>query len=165
MEGNKSQPRVILVFGAPCSGKSTFSEKFSAKFDLAYYDFDTLRQDYRLTRKNVLLIMKLLARTGKTMVIEGAIGTEREREEVRNIFRMAGYRPSLVWIQTDVNTIRLRMKTKYKSVVKARTLYDESVNGLEAPSEFEKPIILSGKHTFETQVRHILAGLADGNDK
>ena len=42
MEGKKSQnlsqPRAILVFGAPASGKTTFCEKFSQQFRAPYYD-------------------------------------------------------------------------------------------------------------------------------
>ena len=163
MEGNKSKPRALLVFGAPCSGKSTFSEKFAAKFDLALYDFDELRVKYRLTRKNILLIIKLIAHTGKTIIIEGGLSTEKEREEIRNILRNAGYDPSLIWIQTDVTTIRNRLKVRYKSVEKAKEVYETEVAHLEAPSEIESPIILSGKHTFETQTKHVLAGLADVN--
>ncbi len=161
MEGKKSKPRALLVFGAPCSGKTTFSEKFAERFDLAYFNFDKIREEHRLTRKMMLLIIGLLAKTGKTLVIEGGLGTEKERAEVRNVLRAGGYEPSLIWIQTDIATIRLRMKLRYKSVSKARDLYDTAVQSLEAPSEVEKPIILSGKHTFETQTRHILAGLAD----
>ncbi|MBR3169349.1 ATP-binding protein [Candidatus Saccharibacteria bacterium] len=163
MEGNKSKPRALLVFGAPCSGKTTFSEKFAEKFDLALYDFDELKVKYRLTRKNILLIIKLIAHTGKTIIIEGGLSTEKEREEMRNLLRTAGYEPSLIWIQTDVTTIRNRLKNRYKSVAKAKEVYDTEVSSLEAPSEFENPIILSGKHTFETQSKHVLAGLADVN--
>ena len=64
-------------------------------------------------------------------------------------------------MQTDVATIRARMKAKYKSVTKAKNLYDSAVNEMEAPTEAESPIILSGKHTFETQTKHVVAGLAD----
>ncbi|MBQ8985249.1 ATP-binding protein [Candidatus Saccharibacteria bacterium] len=161
MEGNKSKPRALLVFGAPCSGKSTFSEKFAEKFDLAIYDFEELKAKYRLTRKNILLIIKLIARTGKTIIIEGGLSTEKDREEIRNLLRAAGYEPSLIWIQTDVTTIRNRLKVRYKSVSKAKEVYDTEVSAMEAPSDFEEPIILSGKHTFETQTKHVLAGLAE----
>lgn len=161
MEGNKSKPRALLVFGAPCSGKTTFSEKFAEKFDLALYDFDMLKDQYRLTRKNTLLIIKLIARTGKTIIIEGGLSTERERAEIRNLLRSVGYEPSLVWIQTDVTTIRNRLKARYKSVSKAKEIFDNELSAMEAPSEAEEPIILSGKHTFETQTKHVLAGLAE----
>ena len=160
MEGNKSKPRALLVFGAPCSGKSTFSDQFAEKFDLAVYDFEELKVKYRLTRKNILLIIKLIARTGKTIIIEGGLSTEKERDEIRNLLRNAGYEPSLIWIQTDVTTIRNRLKVRYKSVAKAKEVYDAEVSVMEAPSEMEDPIILSGKHTFETQTKHVLAGLA-----
>ena len=161
MEGNKSKPRALLVFGAPCSGKSTFSDKFAEKFDLAVYDFEELKVKYRLTRKNILLIIKLIARTGKTIIIEGGLATEKDRNEIRNLLRTEGYEPSLIWIQTDVTTIRNRLKVRYKSVEKAKEVYEAEVNTMEAPSEIEDPIILSGKHTFETQTKHVLAGLAD----
>lgn len=161
MEGNKSNPRALLVFGAPCSGKTAFSSKFSKKFDLAYYDLGELKEDNHFSRKNILLIVELVARTGKNLVFEGCLDTEKERAEIRNILRNAGYTPALVWIQTDINTIRTRLKLRYHSVAKARDAYDASVDNLEAPSEIEKPIILSGKHTFETQCKHVLTGLAD----
>ena len=125
------------------------------------FNFDEICDRYRLTRKNVLLFIELLTRTGKNLIFEGGLGTEKERAEVRNVLRAAGYEPTLVWIQTDIATIRLRMKREFKSVSAAREAYDKAVSTLEAPSEVEKPVILSGKHTFDTQARHILAGLAD----
>lgn len=161
MEGNKSKPRALLVFGAPCSGKSTFSEKFAEKFDLALYDLEEIKASHHLTRKNIILIVKLIARTGKTIIIEGGLSTEKDRAEIRNLLRAAGYDPSLIWIQTDVATIRNRLKARYKSVAKAKQVYEAEVGAMEAPSELEYPIILSGKHTFETQTKHVLAGLAD----
>lgn len=164
MEGTKAKPRALLIFGAPCSGKTTFATKFANKFDLACYDFDELREKYRLTRKNIFLFIELLARTNKTILIEGCLNTEKDRTEMRNALRSAGYEPSLIWIQTDIATIRMRMKNKYKSVAKAKEAYDTMVETMEAPAEHENAIILSGKHTFDTQTRHILAGLAT-NDK
>ncbi|MBR2710490.1 AAA family ATPase [Candidatus Saccharibacteria bacterium] len=161
MEGNKLKPRALLVFGAPCSGKTTFAQKFAKRFDLACYNLDEIREENRLTRKNIALIIALIARTGKTIILEGCLDTEKDRNEVRKILMTAGYDPSLIWIQTDVATIKSRMKMKYKSVAKAKDIYDTSVQNLEAPSEVEHPIILSGKHTFETQSKHVLSGLAD----
>lgn len=165
MEGNKSKPRALLVFGAPCSGKTTFAEKFSKRFDLSYYDFETIKAEYGLDRNAVLMILGLITRTHKNIIIEGELGSERARQEVRNILLNAGYEPALIWVQTDLATIRNRMKAKYRGVAKAKDAYDALMQGLEAPAEWERPIILSGKHTFETQARHTLAGLADNSEK
>ncbi|MBQ9180538.1 ATP-binding protein [Candidatus Saccharibacteria bacterium] len=165
MEGKKSRPRALLIFGAPCSGKTTFAEKFAERFDLAYYNFDDIREKYRLTHKNMLLVIELLGRTGKTIIIEGGLNTEKERAEMRNTLRAAGYEPSLIWLQTDIATIRMRLKLRYKSVSKAKKAYDDAIEMMEAPTDTEHPIILSGKHTFETQTKHVLAGLAESGEK
>ena len=71
------------------------------------------------------------------------------------------YDPALIWVQTDVATIRQRLKTRFRSLAKAKETYDSAVSVMEAPTETERPIILSGKHTFETQTKHVIAGLAD----
>lgn len=160
MEGKKVQPRALLVFGAPCSGKSTFAAKFAKRFGIAYYDLEELKTQYNLTNKVVFMLIEQIAKTGQNIVIEGCIGTEREREEMRRILRPAGYQITTTWIQTDIATIRSRLKAKYRSVTKAKEVYDSVVPRLEAPSEIEAPVILSGKHTFETQLKHILAALS-----
>ena len=165
MEGNrKNQPRALLVFGAPCSGKTTFAEKFAARFGLAFYDLAKIREENEFSRENILSILELIGRTGQTILIEGGLDTEKDRIEVRNVLREHGYEPSLIWVQTDIATIRKRMKIRFHSVSKAKDAYDEAVTLIEAPTETERPIILSGKHTFETQTRHVLAGLADLDD-
>lgn len=162
MEGNnKTKPRALLIFGAPCSGKTTFAEKFGKKFGLAYYDFDELSDQYGFSRQDILVILEQILKTKQTIVLEGGLNTEKERIEMRNLLRNHGYEPSLIWIQTDVSTIRTRLKTKFKSVSKAKEFYEAAVENIEAPGENEKAIILSGKHTFETQTRHVVTGLAD----
>ena len=162
MEGNRrNKPRALMVFGAPCSGKTTFAEKFAKKFDLAYYNLTELASEGNFSRDQILIVLEQILKTKQTILIEGSIDTEVERMEMRNIFRAYNYEPSLVWIQTDVATIRNRMKSRYRSVSKAKDAYDAAVAEIEAPLESERPIILSGKHTFETQTKHVIAGLAD----
>ena len=107
-----------------------------------------------------MVFIEQIAKTGQTVLIEGCLNTEKDREEVRYVLRAAGYSTSTIWIQTDIATIRSRLKARYKNVEEAKNAYDTMVAALEAPSEAEQPIILSGKHTFETQVKHVLAGLA-----
>ena len=160
MEGNKVKARAILAFGAPCSGKTTFCEKFARQFKASFFDLDKLKDDNNLTRKNVLLLVEQLAKTGQTLIFEGGVGTEKERKEIICILQKAHYEPFLLWFQTDVATLRTRLKAREKSVEKARAKYEAAVKRLEAPTEVEKPVVLSGKHTYPTQLKHVLARLA-----
>ena len=61
---------------------------------------------------------------------------------------------------TDINTIKARLKLKFRSVSRAKEEYESRIRMMEAPDESEKPIILSGKHTFETQLSHVLSQLS-----
>lgn len=161
MEGKKSISRAMLVFGAPCSGKTTFCQKFSNQFDAPFYDLDELKKEHSLSRKQILMLVEQIAKTGKNITIEGGIGTEAERAEIREILTKAGYEPSLIWIQTDSGTTKTRLKKRLRSVKKAKSEYEARVKKLEAPTEAESAIILSGKHTYATQSKHVITQLAE----
>ncbi len=164
MEGKKSHSpssgqRAILVFGAPCSGKTTFSQQFAAQFNATFYDLDRLQQEHNLSRQFILLLVAEVAKTGATLVLEGGNDTEKDRKELLTILRNAGYTPTLIWIQTDMVTIRTRLKNKLKSVEKAKQVYEARIKVMEAPSDAEAPIVLSGKHTYPTQLKQVLTQL------
>lgn len=167
MEGKKSHAspsngqRAILVFGVPCSGKTTFGKQFAAQFNATFYDLDALKQEHNLSRQFILLLVEQIARTGATLVFEGGNDTEKDRRELVEILRSAGYSPTLIWIQTDVNTVRARLKTRLKSVEKAKSVYESRINALEAPADSEAPIVLSGKHTYHTQLKQVLTQLQE----
>ena len=163
MEGkaqHKVQPRALLVFGAPCSGKTTFAEQFSTQFKAPFFNLSELQKESGLTREHILLIVRQIAKTGQTLIIEGGLDTEAERAEIRNILREAGYNPALIWVQADATTIRNRLRAKLRSTAKAKAEYDAKIDVMEAPSETETPIVLSGKHTYATQLKHVLTQLA-----
>lgn len=161
MEGNKkTKPRAMLVFGAPCSGKTTFCEKFSRRFRAPYYNLQSLREEADFTEKQIHVVLEAIAKTGQNIVIEGGLDTEAERNSVRKLLKLCGYDPTLIWIQTDINTIKARLKMKTRSVAKAKEEYESRIRVMEAPAESEHPIILSGKHTFETQLTHVLSQLS-----
>lgn len=160
MEGKKTRPYALLVFGAPCSGKTTFCEKFAEKYNLAYFDLEKLSLENNLSKKMLMLIIEQLLKTGQNLIFEGKIETEKERRELTNLLYRYNYQPSLIWIQTDISTIRSRLKARHQNIRDAKNIYDTKLASLEAPSELEHPIILSGKHTFETQAKHTLTGLS-----
>lgn len=149
------------MFGAPASGKTTFCEKFSQQFRAPYYNLNDISRTYDFSREKLMIILGLIAQTGQNIIIEGFLDTEEDRNTLKRLFRDHGYTPSLIWIQTDVNTIKARLKTRLKSVAKAKTEYEEQIKLMEAPAEDEDPIVLSGKHTFDTQLRHVLSQLAE----
>ena len=83
---------------------------------------------------------------------------------MRTIFEKAGYLPVLVWVQTDLNEIKHRMRRKYKKVSEAKAALETALKTIEAPSDDEHPLVISGKHTFQTQCKNVLMGISDKKD-
>ena len=145
------------------SGKSVFAERFSEQFRAPHLNLTSLERDHNIPRKSILVIIKELAKCKQTIILEGGIGTEADRTEVRTLLRESGYSPALVWIQTDLLTIKKRMKSKFGD--KSKTVFDQETAKLEAPEESEHPIVISGKHTFESQLRTVLANLSQDDTR
>ncbi len=159
MEGKKNISRAILVFGTPCSGKTTFCENFAKRFHAPFYNLEDMMTKYGFNHEQILGFVEEVAKTGQTLIFEGLLNTEKDREIINQILIDSNYSPSLIWIQTDSSTTKQRMKMRLKSVSKAKTEYDARMKLLEAPSDKEPAIVISGRHTFETQLRHVLTQL------
>lgn len=157
----KSKPYAILVFGAPMSGKTTFAEKFSERFNAPFLNISELHEEYRVSRKVSLILIQQITKCKQTLIIEGAIDSEKQRNEIRELLVRAGYIPVLVWVQTDLNAIKQRMRHKYAKASEAKAALEESYKRIEAPADYEDPIVISGKHMFQTQCRNILTGISD----
>ena len=160
----KSKPYAILVFGAPMSGKTTFAEQFSARFNAPFLNLSQLHEECHITRKVALNLILQIAKCKQTLVIEGALDTEKQRDEIRHLLETAGYRPVLVWVQTDLNEIKHRMRHHYKKLEEAKSALADSYKKIEAPSDNENPLVISGKHTFTTQCKNVLTGLSERKD-
>jgi len=157
MNGKNSKPYAILVFGVPMSGKTQFATRFSRKFKAPLLNFEAVPG---ISRNIFLSIVAQIADSQQNLVIDDGIDTFKQREELRNVLRNAGYRTVIVWIQTDVNTIKRRLKSHLKSVERAKSYFGTLLDQLEAPEDSEDTIVISGKHTFDGQLRTVLSALS-----
>lgn len=157
----KSKPYAILVFGAPMSGKTTFADQFSARFNAPFLNLSELHEEHHISRKVALNLIAQISKCKQTLVIEGALDTEKHRNEIRKMLEAAGYNPVLIWVQTDLNEIKHRMRHKYAKISDAKIALANSYKRIEAPSDTEMPLVISGKHTFQTQCKNVLANLSE----
>lgn len=160
MNGKNNKPYAILVFGAPACGKTEFATKFSEHFNLPHLDFCELKAKHKVSRPVALFLTEQIIKSNQNIVIEGATDTEKDRAELRNLLHKYGYQPVLIWIQTDLSTIKSRLTAKLGSGKKAKEFFDTCVSKIEAPSRIENAIILSGKYTFNTQLKTVLSHLS-----
>ena len=139
------------------SGKTQFATRFSRKFKAPLLNFEAIPG---ISRKIFLSIVAQIALSQQNIVIDHGIDTYKQRQELRRLLRKAGYCPIIVWMQTDINTIKRRLKNHLKSVERARSYFETLLDQLEAPENSEHPIVISGKHTFEGQLKSVLSSLS-----
>ncbi len=160
-----SQPHVIIMVGIPGSGKTHFAEKFAETFHAPYVDHKKITG---LTGSNADTVKALadyqldeLLKTRQPIIIEGPTDTRIARTELNKKIRAAGYEPLLVWVQTDEAAAKTRAtkKAKDKTPLGERE-FDQTIKHFSAPNAAEKPVVISGKHTYTSQVKAVLQRLS-----
>lgn len=170
MTSSKTNRHVIMVYGAPGSGKTFFAQKFSKVFRAPLLDLNSLRHhlygkpDYGKSENTTMRfigeqLLTDLMLSDQTIILEGCLDKKKERDQVRQIAKDHGYDAELIWVQTDLATTRQRVVShEHHKLTKKQ--FDNIVNELESPMQAEKPLVISGKHTFATQVKIVLGQLS-----
>ena len=158
-----SKPHLIVMVGIPGSGKSYFAEKFAETFHTPYVSREKLND---LVGEAAPFIDDLLYyqvtelfKTRQSILIEGAGETRVERLEIAKWANKAGYETLLVWVQTDPATARSRYKKENKRA--SADEYEKRMQNFVAPIGVERPVVISGKHTYATQAKVVLKKLSE----
>lgn len=154
------------MVGIPGSGKSFFAEKFAETFHAPYFSHEkiaTLVQDQEITGILMELIFKEVLKTKQSIILEGFADTRLDRADLEKFAKSAGYEALFIWVQTDYETAKSR-STKVSKNKLSRTLkpaeFDAIYDQFVPPHANEKPIVISGKHTYASQARMILKRLS-----
>ncbi|MCA9340453.1 MAG: AAA family ATPase [Candidatus Saccharibacteria bacterium] len=158
-----SRPHAIMMVGIPGSGKSYFAQRFAETFRAPFIDSLVLEQQSRDDAAAGTLIgyvLGELAKTGTTFIFEGNSDSRVRRTEFAMWARAHGYTPLFIWVQTDATT-SLDRTLKARSLTKEA--FAEALKGFSAPHTSEKPIVISGKHTYASQAKVVLKRLSEHN--
>ena len=149
------------MVGLPGSGKSAFAEHFAETFEAPIMNAGALQQELRLDEAQTdwlqAIVLNEYFKTRRTVLIDVRLDTKARRAEMVRFISKAGYRPLLVWVQTDPVESRRRATKKYP-VGSGLTPqeFQMALQNFETPLVKERPIVISGKHTFTTQLKVVL---------
>lgn len=168
-----STPHVIVMVGIPGAGKSYFAEHFAETFSAPLVSFHSIesalddatspdsKQDSAIERIARNLFTELL-KTQRTIVYDGATDSRTDRTEIARAARAAGYNVLFIWVQTESASARaraLKQTTNHRAITEAQ--FDSHIKHFTAPHESEKAVVISGKHTYASQLKIILKRLID----
>ena len=163
------KPILVLLYGFPGSGKSTFARQLATELGMAHVHSDRIRHELfekpRFdTRENEIVshIMDYMTeefmRSRISVVYD--VNTPRliDRRLLRDVARKYKYYTSLVWIQIDAESAfnrvvkrdRRKLDDKYASPID-RTTFEDMAGAMQNPTMEEDYMVISGKHTFATQ--------------
>lgn len=155
-----TRPHAIMMVGLPGSGKSFFAEKFAETFKAPYIDALTLTsyaKDVPSAMKIITEFAGQIVKTGQTFIYEGDTDSRALRTEFAQFARSHGYQPLIVWVQVDERTAKDR-------TLKAGKMDEETfvdvIKRFSAPHATERPVVISGKHTYASQAKTVLAHLS-----
>lgn len=161
-----SKPHLIIMVGVPGSGRTFFAEKFAETFRAPYISREKI---VSLTKNDTDIVDSLahhqldeLLKTQQSIIIEGMSDTRTERLELARKARANGYEALIVWVQTDPITAKNRYikEAKLKHLKVSAEDYDKALKRFTPPLAIEKPVVISGKHTYATQAKVVLKKLS-----
>ena len=158
-------PHVIIMVGIPGAGKTAFAEHFAHTFQSPYINPSVISTqigvDADATEKITQLLFNELLKTNRTLVYEGSTFTKVQRLAITNYVTKAGYRPLIVWVQTEAVEAGRRATSKLRGRERlTEKQFDAALRQFQAPTDSEQPVVISGKHTYATQLKVVLKRIA-----
>ncbi len=155
-----SRPHAIMMVGIPGSGKTYFAEQFAATFGAPYINssyYQALAKDEEAAEALIAMTLAEITKTKQTFIFEGYSDSRVRRTEFARLMSSKGYKPLIIWVQTDEATSRNRALKAHSLAADAFTAI---LSKFSAPHPLEKPIVISGKHTYASQARVVLSRLS-----
>ena len=157
-----STPHIIAMVGIPGAGKTYFASQFSETFGSPYLDQELFNMIFSATDDSAgfAIISRVLfeiMKTRQTIVYEGPLDKRVYRTNLTDFAKKNGYKVLFVWVQTDEAVAKTRW---HKTNQANNASYQNLINDFSAPHISENQIIISGRHTYNTQVRTILKYLS-----
>lgn len=155
-----SRPHAIMMVGLPGSGKSFFAEQFAATFNAPYIDALTLTsyaKDVKSAMKIITNFAGQIVKTKQTFIYEGDTDSRALRAEFIQFVKSNGYTPLIIWVQVDEKSAKDRT---LKAGKMDGNVFEDVAQSFQAPLADEKPVVISGKHTYASQAKKVLASLS-----
>ena len=160
-----ASPHAIIMVGIPGSGKSTFAEHFADTFKAPIINESRIAYEADLsiaqtTAVSTVFLNEVL-KTNQTFLVEAVNLTKAKRNSLIAKINKAGYRALIVWVQTEPNEAKRRaLKAMPNGSGLTEAEFDSAYRSFQPPSEQDKATVISGKHTYATQLKVVLKQLA-----
>lgn len=174
-----NRPVIILLYGYPGAGKSYLARQLCEDVQAAHVQSDRIRSELfeqpRYDKQENEIVDHLMQymteeflNAGISVIYDINAMRFAQRRELRDIARKNKVETILVWLQIDQESAfarvskrdRRKVDDKYSPSIDRKT-FEQSISYMQNPQPTEEYIVISGKHTYQTQRNAILKKLYD----
>jgi len=173
-----TKPLLIQLYGFPGSGKTYFARQLTEHLQAAHVHGDRIRGELfdnpRYDKEENEVIAQLMdymtgefLNAGLSVIYDANAMRAGQRRMMRDVARKAHATPLLIWFQIDTESSFARTQTRDRrrsddkfAVPYDRAIFDRIAGAMQNPQN-EDYIVISGKHTFPTQLSAIMKRLRE----
>lgn len=160
-----------MLLGLPGSGKSYTSAHIADLLGMALISEDKIREslfeepnfdkdEEAVVMQMMIMMMEQYIALGIPVMFDTGLNKVVERKNIREISRKYKADTLLIWLQVDRETARIRTKITKKQNAINDKIFDITLDKFQAPQN-EDYIVVSGKHTFDSQKQIIVRKLRE----
>lgn len=174
-----NKPVLLVLYGFPGSGKTYFSRQFCQGVHAAHLEEDKIRKELfenpKYTKQENLVVNRLMSymaeeflKAGLSVVYDANAMRTGQRRHLKELAKNNKAESVVLWLQVDADTAYIRnvKRDRRKSDDRYSAGYDvegfkEVASMMQHPNENENYVVVSGKHTFSSQISTVMRKLAD----
>lgn len=171
-----TKPVVIMLYGFPGAGKTYFATELSKALSAAHVQGDRIRYELfespkydKQENEVVTHLMEYMTeeflQAGVSVVFDTNAHRLVQRRTIRDIARKTKTTPLMIWLQIDHDSAfaRISKRDRRKNNDKyaqpyTRESFDKFIGTMQNPKH-EDYMVISGKHTFHTQLGAVMKKL------
>lgn len=172
-----SKPLLILLYGFPGAGKSHFARNFVDQLVCAHVHNDRIRHELfeepQFDQQEDGIVNHLMdymsgefLNAGVSIIYDADMSRRSQRKKIYEKLAKKNVQPLVVWFQLDPETAFQRTSKRDKrkaddkySQTLNKTEFNEIAGKLQHPTEKENYVVVSGKHTFQSQKQVVMQKL------
>ena len=174
-----NKPLLIMLYGFPGAGKTHFARNLTENLDAAHLQSDRIRNELfeepRFDEQENNIVNQLMdymceefLRAGISVIYDANAMRKTQRHAMRELVRKKGGKSLLVWFQIDADTAFNRLNKRDRRTVddKYAVSYTQQdfrryVSRMQQPQPTEDYVVVSGKHTYNSQKAAVFKKLLD----